>query len=322
MKRIIFATVLLCLMVLFVSCNKHNDANNNTASGEKEAVAVNEYSALLYQNSVGGTADTETPRYEKGDFLKMEEFSRAGKKQVTESILGKTQTVYYDHSYKNKELAYELDEYNNLQLDQYMFVTYRADTNQIVAFSAKPSYSRSYKSPVKPDSTEHEFVEYAKSVLLEIAGVSTEGWDAKISKEHIRYGFEDGYQTNKEYDLESLAESRYTVTFTKSIDGIERTDRMSVKMIDTGEIVDFHAINYEDAFAPYQNVQLNKAKIEEAAWNAFRSIQNKQSVTSETIKSITLTLKGDSLWAQVDITYKTGEAYGGVRYVVEVARLQ
>ncbi len=134
------------------------------------------------------------------------------------------------------------------------------------------------------------------------------------------YGYEDKFIP---YVHEiSTNNAEYIITFSKKIGGIDRCDKMYVRMTNVGEIIELNAVNYDLSFAPYADVQIDRTKIEKEAWRAFDNIRRNNDVVSEKIQDIVLITQNGSLWAQVSIEYCLGETSGGVIYVFEVAKLK
>ena len=145
-------------------------------------------------------------------------------------------------------------------------------------------------------------------------------WDVKIQTWRAEYGYEDRF-INYPHDIPAN-NAEYIITFSKKIGDIERSDKMHIRMTNLGEVIELNAVNYDQSFAPYAELQIDQSKIEEAAWNAFDNIRNNHSIESQKIQNIELVIQDDSLWAQVTIEYSLGETKGGVIYVIQVAELK
>ena len=277
------------------------------------ATALTDYTALLYANGMGGESDTSTPRYTGEEFFKTKRYEKAIQSRKNEHLFGKTWNVNYDYSLKSDNLSYDMDVYSYVKEYDCVCVTYRMDTGGIVKYNTLPSPETFEGSSISPDSSEEAIVSYARNVLREITGETADGWDARIESASFPY-----YRSDT---MGPLFAEGYTVTFFKTIGGVERGDIMSVKMTDAGEIVEFNAFNYDAAFAPYGNVHPDKEKIEKEAWRAFGS-SGIHGYSSASIWKTELFASENSLWAVVSIHYKTGEAEGGVQYAIEVARIE
>lgn len=325
MKKL-FAVLCLCIIILLCSCGeaKNNFSSKDTihtsdSSTEENSVEVNnEYIPLLYGISVGAGKDSDTEKYIGEQFFSVEKYEKAITEKKNVDIFGDSQSVTYNWTLKCSDLPYDLDEYSFVKGREAVFVSYRTDTNKVVKYQKNTAANRIYQSAVDPYSSEEDYIAYAGSVLLEISGVSVDGWDVKIQTWRSEYGYTDGF-IHYIHEVPSY-NAEYIITFSKTISGIERCDKMFVHMTNVGEIIEICAVNYDKAFSPYANVQIDKTKLEEAAWNAFDNIRKNHNIVSEKIQSIELIAQNDVLWAQVTIEYRLGETKGGVQYVIELAR--
>ena len=295
------------------------------STDQKKVENLDSYSALLYANAPGGAVDNTTPQYTGDDFYAYEFYERSAPVSKTETILGKELNLHYSKSITTYMYPHEVDVYEQSYNNRMMFVWYRADTGKIVKYKRYDDcVDRNYKSCVNPDSTEAEFIAYAKQVLLDNAGVSADGWEVQITTARAQYGTSQGFinysQETPEYNEE------YTFTFYKTISGIERYDKMYIKMTNVGEIIEYEAMINNEAYKPFESAQIDRERLEAAAWSAFRHISSQYAVTSSNIESIYLISSGDDLWAQVTIEFRhvngEYEFKSGVKYVIKVAELK
>ena len=121
---------------------------------------------------------------------------------------------------------------------------------------------------------------------------------------------------------------------------IERSDKMYVRMTNVGEIIEFNAINCDDAFKPYEGIKIGNVAVEKAAMVASGKTVS-EPIESTKIDKTELYVKNDALWAMVYVVYSTisnwGEAYqteaegverpepiiehGAIAFAVKVAEL-
>lgn len=340
MKKIIILFALL-LATLLTSCgnpNKSTETSQTTLSNtdtnettvettqsidesvsQPNVVSLDSYTALGYEISVGNEIDCDESKMYSGERFGLETITNK------ENIASKSITLFsrnistnYKRTIALKERGYEIDEYSYVVGATYAFLSYRNDTDKIIEFDISPVNDINYSSPVNPQSTEAEYIAYAKKVLLEITGQSTEGWNLKIESYHNSHG--RTYQFVNYNDTSTVG--HYTFTFYKTIGGFERYDKMYVKMTNAGEVFAVNAINSDDAFAPYRDIKINAEKVEEAIWSTFGSIK-KNAVQFESIDSAELVLNDDGLWVRAAVSYQTdGGEYGGVIFVIQVAEIE
>ena len=335
MKKLIIAILLLCAITILASCD--NALTEETTAETPETTLApettpahesnslvnlipdSEYTALHYDMSAGSISDSSTPMYTGKKFGKKEEYKKSEteieKKRET-SFFGKQKTVWYGHTWKYDELGYEVDKYSFQNDGETLFISYNSSTGKPVRYVSRPANNRSYSSPVNPDSTEAEYVAYAKQILLEYAGVSAEGWDYDIVTWREEYG-NYNYFINYSHEIPEY-NAVYTITFSKKISGIDRIDKMHVKLTNVGEIEEFQAINYDEAFKPFENVKIDREKVEAAAMRAAYS----PSGGSITKLYTQLFVSEGCLWAQVEIDYSLVDGIrGGTTYAIKVAEL-
>lgn len=296
MKKKTISLLFVLLFVVLTGCR------NDQQTEAKTAVTVDQYSA--------------TQLKEKG-FLYFDSYEKEGQLRKTETLFGKTWNMSYSTTLKSNYLPCEMDMYTyNSSAQDFVFVAtqYRTDTGGIVKYSINPSPETYEGSSINSDSSEEAIVSYAKNVLFDVTGESTDGWNVRIQETRFPY-----YTPQK---MGPLYARGYTVTFFKTIGGVERADSMYVQMTDAGEIVELNAIHFDDCFTPFKNVNLDVEAIKRTATDAFSKDASGRWNYEISNIDVSLYVSGDSLWALVQITYQTGEAYGGVEYSIEVARLE
>lgn len=302
MKKCFFGALLLSLIMLFASCG---------ANAKAIEISSDDYTALLYENSAGGNGDDVTARYTGERLEKMDRFVKENQSRKEETLFEKTWNISYDNSLKSDNLSYDMDVYSYVRGYDGVCVIYRMDTGRIVKYNTLPSPETFEGSSISPDSSEEAIVSYARSVLREITGETADGWDTRIESASFPY-----YRSDT---MGPLFAEGYMVTFFKTIGGVERGDRMHVKMTNAGEIVEVYAVNYENAFFPFKDIQPDIKAIKQTAATAFAKAI---SCSHSEITDVALFVNDDLLWAQVSISFQIGEAYGGVSYVVEIAHLE
>ena len=313
--------LLVLIALLFASC----------ASGSKKVEVNDEYTALLYGYSVGGGVnDAATNCYTGERFYQETNYEKPEMERKTVSLFGKDHYVLYLHTMHSKERSYDLDLYMSVSETEHTTICYRSDTESIIRFKMQPTCLNSYQSPVNCESTDEEFLAYASDVLAEYANVSTEGWEAVIQRGVVKWQTEQGYflatddktVSVSETEYEDLVDTVIQITYTKKIGEIKRSDKMQIKMTDAGEIISYRADNYEDAFAPFKDVQPDKKKI-------LRAVGQVSSMAVSADSEILLTPHDGSLWAEVRVVHQSAPSVyddtvvtSGVSYVVEIAHLE
>ena len=297
MKKLsIIISIFILASILMTSCSK------------KQVVYPEVYDVKLVGLSAGGGGSSS--KVEK-DVLKnsLYEKNSLSTKDINNLFGTKANIkVNYCITTINTTESYETDLYHGKNI----FVRYNAKTNKIVELDQydKFEYDPNFVSEVNPSSSDEEYIEYAKKVLLENAGVSTDGWEATVNI----------YEDNDCY-----------VSFSKKIDGFDRNDGMSVIMSTRGEVRFYNAINSDEYFKPFENATIDKEKLEESIWKAFSKVKIAPTSIIFGFQRDKMTIRlaaiKNELWAHatVEYSYKTEykedilEFKGMVAYEIKLA---
>lgn len=307
MKKIILLSLILLISILFCSCS---------------AKSVDSYKVLVYaEGNAAGNANDSIPRFSGKKFEEFEKEEKLLKGKKEADVFGRKISFTYDYSKKYDSCDYEIDTYSYGNGEEMTFVSYNSESEKMVTYLRSNRYTpnRSYLSSVNPDSTREEYIAYAKQILLEVSGVSAEGWEVAVETYREEYGYTKDF-INYSSDIPEN-NAIYTFTFFKQISGIDRGDKMYVKMSNVGEILEFNAINYDEAFKPYENVAIDRKKITDAV----SEISDIDSFSSSAINNIELYVQDNALWALIEVEYlfenSPNEIHvkSGMMYVVKVA---
>ena len=298
MKKTIALLLLLCLTVLLVAC-----------AGKEKTVVEGDYHA---EQTIG----------------KNESRRKDGMTEKTLTLFGKERQFYYSNTTSVAGGIYEADFYHSIDST---FLKIRSDTGQILHFQTEPTFAKDYVSPVGEGSTEEEYLAYASAVILDLTGVSTEGWEATIGFGPTKYKTElaDGtkYSVDKNGAMLSVSEEEYesmigtgvTVIYRKKLGEYDRCDKMTVKMSSVGEVFLVNAENYDEWFAPFVSVTPDRARIVQEARKQASSATN--NALGGNVEKIEMVVNRDTLWACVYILYSNGVASAGISVYVEVAKI-
>lgn len=212
------------------------------------------------------------------------------------NIFGKDITVHYEKTQKTPILDYEIDIYKIENQNTETVVALHSDTNKIIAFRTDNFKSdRNNLQRVTPDSSEEDFIEYAKKVLLEQAGVDAYGWKVRITTTHASETDKIGFESHSD-------EAIYTFSFYKTIGGVKRSDKMQVKMTNYGEVIEYDARNFDMAFELFSEAMIDISKLKFAVLTAFNK-NTRNSPTNIVISDISLVTNGNELWVLVQVSY-------------------
>ena len=293
---------------------------------------VEDYTVLLYQNAAGGSADKVTTKYTGEDFYKTETFKKSdivAQKQV--DVCGKNFIVGYLDSTKFPMYKDEFDSYAFSHDNEIILINYNSVTGKSIYYYVRTSTGtdRSYKSDVSPQSSEEEFLEYVKKILLEQAGVSVENRQIKtvtaIIKEDGKKEYENKFVNYSDVDPNFNAEYRYT--FYSTIDGISRVDDIEITITNVGEICSYNARENADAYRPFENVKIDKEMVISKVKDNFSEAKSSfyYPVDSYEINSLCVLPDESALWVEAIIYYKYHtedvNLSSAVRYLIKVAEI-
>lgn len=319
MKKFSMFITLCIATLLLISCSNTKDKNNISTSdseSKKSIIPVEEYNVLTYMQSFSGSSSYGENQY-TGPQLHYESITKdenANEKNV--SLLSQNYNVHYSRTKRFEKCNYAIDEYHSVVGSTHAFISYKSGTDTIVDFDVSHTESRIYISPITADSTEEDYVKYARDSFEKLSGVSTDGWSVKVSTQNdTDLGKSDKFV--KLSDSKDITE--YTFTFYKTLGDVERFDKMYIKMTNFGEIFAFNSINYEEAFEPFSELNLSREKMEKEVWgNVFVPGAN------SSIKKFELVPYYDEIWAEVWIEYTPShdDMTRGTVYVFKVAELE
>jgi len=182
---------------------------------------------------------------------------------------------------------------------------------------------------VTPASTEAEYVAYASAVLEGVAGVSTQGWQVKVTTEIAGTTSRIAKEGFVSYAQGGAEEVSYTITFYKTIGGIVRSDPMYVEMSSAGEVLNFKAIHEEEAFAPFVSLDFSTNTQEEImslieeketeGFHALGSSLGEKNPPSRTTRE--LQVKNNMLWVYTTIELRFGSYPAKAVFAIKLAEI-
>jgi len=185
---------------------------------------------------------------------------------------------------------------------------------------------RNYSSPVRPDSSEQEYIKYAKQIILDFSGKSVEGCHVSIRTRHgeVKYG---NYHNNWRPGFESFPEERevieenacYEISFWADICGIPSNEKIVVKMTNVGEIMGIDAAANLDRYDLYKDAVVDVELLETTVMD---NAPGKYGATR--YMTTVLHAQEDALWAECDVINRWEsqgvQLSGGNQYFVKLAR--
>ncbi len=270
-----------------------------------QIVELEEYPIFLYQNSVGVQGDTVTAKYTGKDYYAQENYSKSNVSKKQTKIAGDKIDLRYDKSTKLNMYKNDIDVYETFYNDRYLRIEYNEKTGKMVRYIRyAPCEDREYASELTPTSGKEEYVAYVKKILREQAGVSVDNREmqivTKIIKEDGLPEFVSDFVNNSSIDSDFKAE--YTFVFSSTIDGIDRTDDIKIVITNVGELCSLKALANDEAYAPFENVKIDKTRINSEVENAFSKTKWKYNVTSYTVSLCCMPIDS-TLWVEAKVDY-------------------
>ena len=191
---------------------------------------------------------------------------------INYTFFGKEYNLMYEETKTTKINNDGKDEYLFIGDGEYYKISLNGKTGKIIFFyDSSSGRNHEYVSPVKPSSSESEFIAYASSILSEYMNISTEGWNVEIITERHEsdwhWGLLDRVDRFANVKVDPDIDVVYTISFYRYLndkcEGIRRADTVYVKMTSFGEVVEFSGEVFDDKYIPYADTELDVEKIKD-----------------------------------------------------------
>lgn len=261
-----------------------------------EMPEAEDYKIYLYAVSEGGTGGGSAEQYKGKDFSGWAEISKkSDMEQKTIELFGTEFTLKYKETLDFGIFDEKYDRYSG---NGGLF-TFGENTGKLVTYTNSSVETASgFTPPVNEHSSQQDFIDYAKAVLLEYTETSTDDCDVFVK----------------------IYNSVYNIIFRKKFNGIYRIDNISVKISKNGIVQNITSRSCEDKFEPFKDVKINAEHLEKQ----IRGLSYSPHYTSyECILSAIP--DGNELWVLADVQYEYEEdgyiVGSGVQYITKVAEI-
>lgn len=330
-----FVLIFLAALLLQVATSCQNEPVNSHGGGFlannnllPQVSQPDKYSVLLYQNATASEGDTVTPKYTGKDFYAQKNYSKSNATIKQTNVSGNQINLSYNKSVKLNLYKDDIDIYETSYENRLLRVEYNAVTGKVARYIRyAPCTNREYISEVSPQSSEEDYIGYVEKILSELAGISVDGREVKVSTKIIKENEPPQYESRfvNDSDTDSNFHAEYTFEFYSTIDGIKRTDDVRITVTNVGEICSLTALVNDEAYQPFQNVQINQALINAEVDKAFSNVRSLYDVKSYNISLRCLPIES-KLWveATVEFSYQVEEYLltSGVKYLIKVAEIK
>ena len=332
MKNRLFIIVLLVTTALIgtlCSCQIKGGPAGSSYQNEQENEVRKAVELSEYRHSDLQTADSSSVEVMQimNDLHKAETYKKEKVPDKTETVFGKEYSLRYEWTQNIFKRGHGADMYWNGTEGAFAALWFDEVTGGIVRYTYSPDETPdtlTFTGPINEDSTEKDYADYARAVILEYTGVDAREWkydvDTYVTEPSLIHVYTDEDKTadfinfTKE-DREFRAE--YTFTFYRETDGIRRGDDVKAVIRNDGTVLEFRGELYDKALEPFSGIKLDRNRICSASDENIPGVLRKK-------VSCTAIPAEDGLWVEVVIKEKeVGE--DGVagktekRYAVKVA---
>jgi hypothetical protein len=272
------------------------------------------YDIYLPQNldDIFEKGDNVTPRYNGENLFKYKVIIKKDVPDITMELFGYERDMYFSKTEVHYAYGVTLDSYFSKNTSEYVEINRK--TGKIVKYSCFSHTKDLYDSPVNAHSSREEFIQYARDLLLEYTGVSTEGCEAIVSTVAIgttyKYTKEElntDFVNFIEYDPDFSA--RYEIKFQKKIGCVNHADPMRVEIRSDGTVSLIYGIDLDDEYAPFADVKIDTDSITRYIEDRIDEIKKKFGITSYNITFMAIPLDGN-LWIRAEV-YSIIRTYDG-----------
>lgn len=310
-----FLITVLSVFLILTACG-------NVTGNDENRLSNDPYEILLYKYGEGAAPQASTEKYNGKELITSNKTTKTKTENKKVSVFGYEHELFYSHTLEFSSYDGVYDEYDAkdglFMLDE--------ETERIVSYDSYTNKTGDdYKSPVNAHSSRLEFIDYARSILLEYTGVSTEDCDVliktvklnttyKYSKEETEQDFVNFVEQDPDFSAE------YRITFKRKLDSVYRADLIEVVIESGGDVISFKCMTSDKKYEPYLNTKIDKERIIKEAEEAFKLDVSDYDVTSHSI-TLTAIPDGDGLWVRADVNYKynsNGEMLGGMLQYITI----
>ncbi len=212
------------------------------------------------------------------------------------TLFGIPLTLSYGGSFIYPDRGITVDRYYSDADYRTTYANFNRENDTLVYYETTSHDNIPEKPAITPMGNEADFLAYAQELLWQLAGVSTDGWSYRLETYHTLNGYTTGFASGDD-------KTDYIFTFYKTLDGIERSDRMTVRTTAYGDIILFDAMPNDTAFADFADFTLDREALTESASAYFQAL--KLSSRSHIVKILSLSVREGKLYATIEIENQT-----------------
>ncbi len=294
-KTIIIA-VIVTLTVNFISCAAKT-------SGKSKATAV----PSPVFSKINAAADKSSDIGDEYESLKKlhdgENYKKSDVPNRCVTVFGNEYDLRYMLTQKTYRRGCGVDLFRKNVGDYTIYALFNEKTGIMVGCDYSPKIkSQGFISPISENSTEKDYLDLARSAILEYTGVDCGEWEYDVdtyiyhttynySAEDWKSGFMNFNKDDPEFDAE------FTFRFYKTLSGLHRGDDVRAVIRNDGTVLEVRGEVYDEAFAPFADVKIDAEEL-------FRRVDGNYSAPGPEVyhrTRLTAIPAEDGLWVEASI---------------------
>ena len=277
--------------------NKDVIALFRVLSGGKAPAVISENKIYLYDAGQGGEGGGAAEQYNGKDFLTASKTAKKSNMDAkTVEIFGARHITEYAGT-----ISFDIyDEKYDMYISETGLFSFGETTGKLATYeNLTGERAEGFVPPVNEQSSEEDIIEYAKEVLLEYAGTSTDDCDVTVNT-----------QKNK-----------YSIYFRKRFNGINRIDDISVTISKSGDVLKLVSRTCDAKIEPFIDVEPDAESLRNQIKSIFPDPGNGYyEIIMRAMPD------GDELWVLAEVKYSSGEGSDkyieGRMYITKIAKIR
>ena len=248
--------------------------------------------------------------YETGDEYESLKKLHDGENYKKSDVPNRRVTVFgneYDLRYMLTQKTYRrgcgVDLFRKNVGDYTIYALFDEKTGIMVGCDYSPKIkSQGFISPISENSTEKDYLDLARSVILEYTGVDCGEWEYDVDTyiyhttyKYSEYVWKSDFLNFIKEDPEFDAE--FTFRFYKTLSGLHRGDDVRAVIRNDGTVLEVRGEVYDEAFAPFADVKIDAEEL-------FRRVDGNYSAPGPEVyhrTRLTAIPAEDGLWVEASI---------------------
>ena len=188
------------------------------------------------------------------------------------------------------------------------------ETEEIIWFYSAGNPQKLSNCPIfTSESTEKDYIAYAKTILSDLISESLDQYMVTVKTSLIHDGIKES--------------TYYRISFSKTISGLPCRGEYAVGIFEDGSL-GMYSLKYNEAgFAPFEDLDIDQAKLDKIVMANYEADTASLNVFSHESPEHYLYVEDGVLWAQSSIDFKyehsnTNEVPGSVCYMIKLAEVQ